>query len=168
MHWKNVGGCRVYSTWWSPASCSSTSPASGWTSSRPLLNQGPFPTVTFCVCMEVRVTVYSSYWNHSEVKVSVNKSPLSYPVQEPCAPLPLNTAFAFILPADFWLWQSRVFPLQRSRLPKGVLLLFVQMILLPCYSREEGRILKQFVPIKFLSVQPSFQRALEMMDLEIK
>lgn len=57
MHSKNAGGCLVYSTWWSPAFCSSTSPASGLTSSRPLLSRGPFPMTTSCVCMEVRVTV---------------------------------------------------------------------------------------------------------------
>lgn len=54
-HWKNVGGYQVYSTWWSPASCSSTSPASGLTSSKPLLSRGLFPTTTSCVRMEVRI-----------------------------------------------------------------------------------------------------------------
>lgn len=56
MLWKNGGGCRVCSAWWSPVSCSSTSPVSGLTSSRPLLNRDPSPTMTSCVHMGVRMT----------------------------------------------------------------------------------------------------------------
>lgn len=71
MHWKNVGGCRAYSTWWSPASCSSTSPGSGLTSSRPLLSLGPSLMTTSCVYMEVR-TIWLHYFpaeKHIEVKL---------------------------------------------------------------------------------------------------
>lgn len=54
-HWKNAGGYQFYTTWWSPASCSSTFPASGWTNSRPLQSQGLFQIWTSCVHMEVCV-----------------------------------------------------------------------------------------------------------------
>lgn len=47
------GRWPVCSTWWSQASCSSTSPASGWTSSKLSLSQDPFPTMTSCVPTEV-------------------------------------------------------------------------------------------------------------------
>lgn len=53
MHWKNAEGYQCYATWWNLASCSSTSPASGWTNSRPLQSQGPFRIGTSCVHMEV-------------------------------------------------------------------------------------------------------------------
>lgn len=51
------GRWPVCSTWWSQASCSSTSPASGWTNSKPLLSQDPSQTMTSCVPTEVRTTL---------------------------------------------------------------------------------------------------------------
>lgn len=53
MHWKNAEEYQCYATWWSLASCSSTSPASGWTNSRPLQSLGPFQIGTSCAHMEV-------------------------------------------------------------------------------------------------------------------
>lgn len=101
--------------------------------------------------------------------MSLNGNPFSCPAQEPCALLPLNTAFAFIFAADFLALTKQSIPSTTQQTSKGFfLLLFVQMILLSFYSREEGRILKRAVPIKFLSFQPSFQRVLEMMELEMK
>lgn len=47
------------------------------------------------------------------------------------------------------LWQSRVFPLLCSRLPIGVLLLFVLMIILSCYGSGEGTSLRR-VQVPFL------------------
>lgn len=71
MQWRSVGGCRVCSAWWSPACCSSTSPASGLTSSRPLPSQGPFPMTTSCARMEV-------HNDHNLFFSSLLSSPLSF------------------------------------------------------------------------------------------
>lgn len=54
MQWRSAIGCRACSTWWSPAYYSSTFPASGSTSSRPLLSRGPSPTKISCARTEVR------------------------------------------------------------------------------------------------------------------
>lgn len=105
--------------------------------------------------------------------MSLCRNPFSCPVhkhlaEKCCSPL-LTQLLLSSLP---WIFDfdkdCRVFPSQHIRLQKGVLRLFVQMILLSCFSREEGRILKGFVPVRLLYFQCSIQRVLEIMKLKIK
>lgn len=92
-HWKNAGGYQFYTTWWSPASCSSTFPASGWTNSRPLQSQGLFQIRTSFVHMEVCVcAIIIIKW----LRGSMN----SHPFRIYCL-LPQIFAFARALKTDF-------------------------------------------------------------------
>lgn len=160
MHWRNVGGCRVYSTWWSPASCSSTSLANGWTSSRPLQNRGPFPTATFCVFMEVRVTVYSSYRNHSEVKVSVNKNTYLVLWKSLVLHILLTQLLLSSLLRIFGFDKAEHSLYSTADFQRGFNFSLCRWSIFLVRAERRGRILKRFVSIKFLSVQPSFRRAL--------
>lgn len=72
MHWKSAEEYQCYAIWWSPASCSSTSPASGWTNSRPSQSQGPFQIGTSCVHMEVRdctIIIFNGLWSPWTTKI---------------------------------------------------------------------------------------------------
>lgn len=161
--WRNVGECRACSAWWSPACCSSTSPASGSTSSRPSPSRGPFPTATFYVHMEVRTTVFTRLAGpaHRSERHRAG-SPFSFSCSSSCA-----SASQLIFSSP--LSSVRVFPPQRqlSKGGGGLLLAFVQTILRSSCGGEGGGIEIRPCQSRSFVSRPLLAATLEMMDLEI-